>query len=47
MSMVTEMATQMVLVDCVGIWNVSDEDLFRENADKMFLGTLCVGKRAV
>jgi DNA-binding response OmpR family regulator len=45
-SLVEEMATQNILVDSVGLWNVSDEDVFRENVDKKFLGTLCVGKRA-
>lgn len=34
-------------VDCVGLWSVSDEDVFKENVDKIFLGTLCIGKRAV
>lgn len=46
-SLVDEMSTQKILVDSVGLWNVSDEDVFRENVDKKFLGTLCVGKRAV
>jgi len=45
-SLVTEMPNQKILVDCVGLWNVSDEDVFRENVDKKFLGTLCVGKKA-
>ena len=46
-SLVEEMSTRKVLVDSVGLWNVSDEDVFRENVAKKFLGTLCVGKRAV
>ena len=46
-SLVEEISTHKVLVDSVGLWNVSDEDVFRENVDKKFLGTLCVGKRAV
>jgi len=46
-SLVEEMATHKVLVDSVGLWNVSDEDVFKANVDKKFLGTLCVGKRAV
>lgn len=46
-SLVEEMPTQKILVDSVGIWNVSDEDVFKEDVDKKFLGTLCVGKRAV
>mgnify|MGYP004008568881 CR=1 FL=1 len=46
-SLVEEMSTQKVLVDSVGLWNVSDEDVLRDNVVKKFLGTLCVGKRAV
>ena len=46
-SLVEEMSTHKVLVDSVGLWNVSDEDVFKENVDKNFLGTLCIGKRAV
>ena len=44
-SLVTEMSIQKILVDSVGLWNVSDEDVFKENVDKKFLGTLCVGKK--
>jgi DNA-binding response OmpR family regulator len=44
-SLVSEMPIQKVLVDSVGLWNVSDEDVFRESVDKKFLGTLCVGKK--
>jgi len=46
-SLVTEMPTQTILVDSVGLWNVPDEDVFNNKLDKIFLGTLCVGKRAV
>jgi CheY-like chemotaxis protein len=46
-SLVEEMSTHKVLVDSVGLWNVSDEDVFKENVDKKFLGTLCIGKKAV
>ena len=46
-SQVVEMSTQTILVDSVGLWNVSDEDVFKNNVDKKFLETLCVGKRAV
>lgn len=46
-SLVDEMSSQKILVDSVGIWNVSDEDVFMENVDKKFLGTLCVGKKVV
>jgi hypothetical protein len=46
-SQVVEMSTQTILVDSVGLWNVLDEDVFKNNVDKKFLGTLCVGKRAV
>ncbi|MBT5868336.1 MAG: response regulator [Nitrospinaceae bacterium] len=45
-SLVEEMAAQNILVDSVGLWNVSDEDVFKNNMDKKFLGTLCVGKKA-
>jgi hypothetical protein len=47
LSLVSEMSTQNTLVDSVGLWNVSDEDVFKDNVDKKFLRTLCVGKRAV
>ena len=46
-SLVEEMSTQKVLVDSVALWNVSDEDVFKDNVDKKFLGTICIGKRAV
>jgi PAS domain S-box-containing protein len=38
------MQTSKVLVSSVGIWNVSDEEVFKNEIDKKFLGTLCVGK---
>jgi DNA-binding response OmpR family regulator len=47
LSLVSEMSTKNILVDSVGLWSVSDEDVFNDNVDKKFLGTLCVGKRAV
>lgn len=46
-SEVVEMSTQTIFVDSVGLWNVPDEDVFKNNVDKKFLGTLCVGKKAV
>ena len=46
-SLIEEMSTQTILVDSVGLWNVPDEDVFKNNVDKKFLGTLYVGKRAV
>jgi len=46
-SLSQEMPTTTIKVDCVGLWNVPDEDVFKDNVDKKFLGTLCVGKRAV
>ena len=46
-SLIEEMSTQTILVDSVGLWNVPDEDVFKNNVDKKFLGTLCVGKRVV
>jgi DNA-binding response OmpR family regulator len=44
-SLVSEISNLKIHVDSVGLWDVSDEDVFRENVDKKFLGTLCVGKR--
>lgn len=38
------MQTSKVLVSSVGLWNVSDEDLFKKEVEKEFLGTLCIGK---
>ena len=46
-SLIEEMSTQTILVDSVGLLNVPDEDVFKNNVDKKFLGTLCVGKGAV
>jgi len=45
-SLSEQMPTVTLNVDCVGLWNVSDEEVFKDNIDKKFLGTLCVGKRA-
>lgn len=38
------MRTSKVLISSVGIWNVPDEEVFKNETDKEFLGTLCVGK---
>ncbi|MBC8283559.1 MAG: response regulator [Nitrospinae bacterium] len=38
------MQTSKILVSSVGIWNVSDEEVFKNKIDKEFQGTLCVGK---
>jgi len=38
------MQTSKVLVSSVGIWNVPDEEVFKKEIDKEFLGTLCIGK---
>jgi PAS domain S-box-containing protein len=38
------MQTSKILVSSVGIWNVPDEEVFKNKIDKKFLGTLCVGK---
>lgn len=38
------MQTLKVLVSSVGLWNVSDEDVFKKEIEKEFFGTLCVGK---
>ena len=46
-SLIEQMSTQTILVDSVGLWNVPDEDVFKNNVDKKFLGTLCVEKKAV
>jgi len=43
-SLVEEMSVQKFSIDSVGLWNVPDEDVFKKNVDKTFLGTLCVGK---
>lgn len=39
-----QMQTLKALVSSVGLWNVSDEDVFKGGVEKEFLGTLCVGK---
>jgi PAS domain S-box-containing protein len=39
-----QMQTMKILVSSLGMWNVSDEDVFKKDIDKEFLGTLCVGK---
>jgi PAS domain S-box-containing protein len=39
-----QMQTSKVLISSVGMWNVSDEEVFKKEIDKEFLGTLCVGK---
>jgi len=44
-SLVEEMSVQKFSIDSVGLWNVPDEDVFKKNLDKTFIGTLCVGKR--
>jgi PAS domain S-box-containing protein len=38
------MQTMKVLISSVGMWNVPDEEVFKKEIDKTFLGTLCVGK---
>lgn len=40
-----EMPTCDFLVDSVGLWNVPDEQVFKDSSDKEFIGTLCIGKR--
>jgi PAS domain S-box-containing protein len=39
-----QMQTMKTLVSSLGMWNVSDEEVFKKDIDKEFLGTLCVGK---
>ena len=46
-SLSDQMPTVKINVDSIGLWNVPDEDVFKNNVGKEFLGTLCVGKRAV
>jgi PAS domain S-box-containing protein len=43
-ALVEEMSGRKCFVDCVGLWNVPDEEVFKNNVDKTFLGTLCVAK---
>jgi PAS domain S-box-containing protein len=38
------MQIKKVSISSVGIWNVPDAEVFKNNTDKEFLGTLCVGK---
>jgi diguanylate cyclase (GGDEF)-like protein/PAS domain S-box-containing protein len=33
-----------VLLDAFGLWDVSDEQVFKNNVDKNFLGTLCIAR---
>jgi len=35
-SLVEEMSTDKVLVDSVGLWNGSGEDIFKKKAEKRF-----------
>jgi CheY-like chemotaxis protein len=42
-----EMETLRVLIDSTGIWNVPDEEVFKNKTKKEFLGTLCVGRAAI
>jgi PAS domain S-box-containing protein len=37
-----QMPSLKVAVDSVGIWNLSDEEVFKGNKNKKFLGTLCI-----
>jgi PAS domain-containing protein len=47
LSLSEEMPHMTINVDCVGLWDVTDEEVFRDKKGKKFLGTLCVGKRVV
>lgn len=38
------MKTSKALVSSVGLWDVPDEEVFKDEIDKEFLGTLCIGK---
>ena len=33
-----------VLMDAFGLWDVSDEEVFKNNGEKNFLGTLCIAR---
>jgi diguanylate cyclase (GGDEF)-like protein/PAS domain S-box-containing protein len=33
-----------VLLDAFGLWNVPDEEVFKNDVDKQFLGTLCIAR---
>lgn len=39
-----QMQTIKALISSAGMWNVSDEEVFKKDINKEFLGTLCVGK---
>ncbi len=43
--LVEEMPACDFLVDSVGIWNIPDEQVFRDSTGKKFMGTLCIGKK--
>jgi len=43
-SLCQEMPYMVVLVDAFGMWDVSDEMVFKKDVDKKFLGTLCIGR---
>ena len=45
-SLAAEMSAQKILVDSFVLWNVPDEDVFKNNVDKKFLGTLSMGKKS-
>jgi len=47
LSLSEEMPHMTINVDCVGLWDATDEEVFRDKNGKKFLGTLCVGKRVV
>lgn len=38
--------TQQFIVDSMGIWNVSDEEVYKKDVEKKFLGTLNIGRIA-
>ncbi len=43
-SLCEEMPCITILVDAFGMWDVSDEMVFKKGSDKNFLGTLCIGR---
>lgn len=43
-SLYEEIPSMAVLVDAFGMWDVSDEMVFKKEVKKNFLGTLCIGR---
>jgi hypothetical protein len=46
-SLVEEISTHKVLVDSVGLWNGSDEDVFKKKVEKKFRNSLRGKKNSI